>query len=102
MGGGAAARGVHGANSDAGGLLPEVAGCAGVSCDSVPELLVYLGGRTFSAAGLDECARVRAHRPSPGLRLRSAVVEDSSVDRRGLLAPDRGAAVRVPARLCGV
>ena len=30
MGGGTAARGVHGADSDAGGLLPEVAGCAGV------------------------------------------------------------------------
>ena len=102
MGGGAAARGVYGADSDADGLLPEVAGCAGVSFDSVPELLVCLGGRTFSGPGVHECACVRAHRPSPGVRLRAVAVEDGAVDWRGLLAPDRGAPVRVPAGVCGV
>lgn len=30
MGGGTAARRVHGVDSDAGGLMPEVAGCTGV------------------------------------------------------------------------
>ncbi len=102
MGGGAAARGVHGADSDADGLLPEVAGCAGVSFDSVPELLVYLGGRTFSGAGLYECAGVRAHRPSPGLRFRADGMGEGAGNRRGILAPDRGAAVCLQAGLCGV
>ena len=82
--------------------MPEVAGCAGVPCDPVPELLVYLGGRTLPGPGVHECACVRAHRPSPWLHFRAVAVEDGSVDRRGLLAPDRGAPVRVPARLCGV
>ena len=102
MGGGAVARGVYGADSDAGGLLPEVAGCEGVSCDSVPELLVHLGGRAFSDAGLYECAGVRAHRLTPRLRFRAIEVEDGAADRWGILAPDRGSAVCLQAGLCGV
>lgn len=102
MGGGAAARGVHGADSDADGLLPEVAGCAGVSFDSVPELLVCLGGRTFSGAGLYECAGLRAHRPTPRLRFRADEMVESVSDRRGLLALDRGASICLQAGLFGV
>ena len=102
MGGGAAVGRVHGADSDADGLLPEVAGCAGVPCDSVPELLVHLGGRTLSGPGVHECACVRAHLPTPGVYFRKAAVEDIAVDRRGILPADRSSAVRVPARLCGV
>ena len=88
MGGGAATRRVHGADPDGDGLLPQVAGCAGVSFDSIPELLVYLGGRSISGAGLYECTGVRAHRPSPGLRLRAVEVEDGIDDWRGILDLD--------------
>ena len=102
MVGGAAARGVHGVDSNGDGLLSQVAGCKGVSFDSVPELLVYLGGRTFSGAGLYEYTGICAHRPTPWLRFLADEVVEGIGDRRGILYPDWGAAVCFQAGICGV
>lgn len=104
MVGGTVACGVHGVAVGIGSIDTKYSSHEAIRLHSVLELS---GGITkwegcLADAEHCECARICSHRPTPRLRLRTDEMVESVGDRRGILAPDRGAAVCLQARLFGV
>ena len=97
------ARGVSILADRVGSMAAEGAGLSGVRVDSVCQLSACIRrDAAFVGPGHCEYPRVHSGGAARGMRFRADEMVEGAVHRRGILAPDRGAAVLPEAGVCGV